>query len=57
MTISKRHRVVSLPSLLVVIIIVVLVPLLLLMLSIDSPCYELWGWIERRGYGAILNNA
>ncbi len=50
MTTSKRHRVVSFSSLLVVIIIVVLVPLMLLMLSIDSPCYELWGRIDSSWY-------
>ena len=34
------------PLLLVLAIIVVLVPLMLLMLSIDSPCYEVWGRLD-----------
>ena len=37
----------SMPSLLVMVaIIVVMVPLMLLMLSIDSPCYEVWGRLD-----------
>ena len=43
---SNKHGSVSMPSLLVLAIIVVLVPLMLLMLSIDSPCYEVWGRLD-----------
>ena len=46
---SNRLR--SVPSsLLVVALTIVLVPLVLLMLSIDSPCYELWGRIDSSWY-------
>lgn len=46
---SNRLRLVP-SSLLVVPLTIVLVPLMLLMLSIDSPCYELWGRIDSSWY-------
>ena len=46
MTTSNRLHNVSLSSFIVVTITVVTVPIMLLMLSIDSPCYEVWGRID-----------
>lgn len=47
---SSNHLLRFKSSSLVVVMIVVLVPLLLFLLSVDSPCYELWGRIDSSWY-------